>query len=139
MSVSVIKRLEIDAGHRLLRHEGKCRNVHGHRYAFEVEAVADQLDQVGRVIDFSVIKEVVGGWLDDQLDHGFIVQQGDPVQVLLEELGQKLFVMADPPTAENLARLVLGQCQGPLAHQLAGVRVVRVICWETPTARAVAT
>jgi 6-pyruvoyltetrahydropterin/6-carboxytetrahydropterin synthase len=53
--MKVIRRIEIDAGHRLLKHEGKCRNLHGHRYVFEVEAQSKQLDSVGRGIDFSIL------------------------------------------------------------------------------------
>lgn len=135
--IAIVKRLEIDAGHRLLRHEGKCRNVHGHRYAFEIEAVGPELDEVGRVIDFSVIKEVVGGWLDRNLDHGFIVQEGDPLVSILAVLESKVYVMASPPTAENLAEHVRAICLGALAAKLHPVKVVRVTCWETPTSRAV--
>ena len=61
--VRITRRLEIDSGHRLMKHEGKCRNYHGHRYVFEATVEGPGLDEVGRIVDFSVIKERLGGWL----------------------------------------------------------------------------
>jgi len=139
--MEIVKRLEIDAGHRLLKHEGKCRHVHGHRYAFEIHAQAPYLDDVGRVIDFSVIKKVIGGWLDDRWDHGFIAQMGDPIIPWLEENEQKFYLLDMPPTAENLSLYLLGLCKpdGMLGKLLPGILVTQVVCYETPTSRAVAT
>ena len=117
---TIIKRLEIDAGHRVLMHESKCANVHGHRYAFFIKVYAPQLDSVGRVVDFSVIKDKVGGWLDENL----------------KVTGQKVFQMPyklGEPTAENLAALV-----GEISQELLGdeLTVVSVQCQETPTSVA---
>ena len=38
-------------------HESKCAHLHGHNYKFEFHCTAGSLDNVGRVIDFSDIKE----------------------------------------------------------------------------------
>lgn len=99
------------------------------------------LDEVGRIVDFSVIKEVVGGWLDRNWDHGFIAQADDPLVPWLDETEQKVFVVPSPPTAENLATYVLRLCCEPssavrimLAEK--GVTVTKVVCYETPMSRA---
>lgn len=129
--IVITKRLEIDAGHRLMKHEGKCRHMHGHRYAFEIEASANDLDEVGRIVDFSVIKTRVGGWLDEQLDHGFIVQAGDNAVInFLMADGSKHYIVGFPPTAENLSRHVLQSAQLLLSD--CGVVVEAVTCFETP-------
>ena len=57
--IEITRRLEFDAGHRVLGHEGKCKNLHGHRYSAEITVTAPDLDGLGRVIDFGVIKEKV--------------------------------------------------------------------------------
>lgn len=125
--ITATRRIEIDAGHRLLGHEGKCRHAHGHRYAFEVEVTAP-LDAVGRVLDFSVIKERLGAWLDERWDHAFICQAGDPLLDTLRALGLRHAEVAFAPTAENLAAEV-----GRVAIELfPELRVTRVRCWETP-------
>lgn len=121
--------LEFDAGHRLQRHESKCRNVHGHRYRAEVTCQGD-LDAVGRVIDFSAIKSVVGNWLDAVLDHGFIVQKGDPLIPALEADGTKIHIVPFSPTAEHLAEYIAQKAQALLADS--HIAVTRVVLWETP-------
>jgi 6-pyruvoyltetrahydropterin/6-carboxytetrahydropterin synthase len=136
MPTTVTKRLEIDAGHRLMKHEGKCANYHGHRFAFEITCTADELDDVGRIVDFSIIKRRVGQWLDEQFDHGMILEMGDPLIPFLQEQRHKLFILqpGTAPTSENLARVVFDVAQHAL-HDT-GAKVVHVSCYETPTSRA---
>ena len=133
-SLSWTRRLEIDVGHRLMRHDGKCRNVHGHRYAFEITCVADELDTVGRIIDFSAVKEVVGTWLDETMDHGFVYQEGDPIGAAIAADGSKVYEVPFPPTAENLAAYVLRKANTLLAGR--GIKVMLVRCHETPNCYA---
>lgn len=126
---TITRRLEIDAGHRLLRHESKCRNAHGHRYVFDI-TVSGRKDKVGRIIDFSRVKELVGVWLDTNWDHGFIVQRGDPLIQTLRQIDSKMFVVDWPPTAENMSQY-LHKIASALLHR-SGIRVRNVRCWETP-------
>lgn len=133
MVTTITKSLEIDAGHRLLKHESKCRNVHGHRYRFDIEVTAAHLDEVGRVIDFGCIKEIIGGWLDENWDHAFLAEAGDPIIKFLTMNSQKLDVLLVPPTAENLARLILEAC---IFHLPQEIKTVSVTCWETPSCKA---
>lgn len=123
------RRLEFDAGHRLIKHESKCRNVHGHRYVLDVIVGVDALDGVGRVVDFSVIKGRLGTWIDDNLDHGYIAEGGDPIVDAIRAAGLKVFVISAPPTVENLAAFlfdVASNFLNPVA------RVVGVRLYETP-------
>jgi len=130
MSYQITRVLEIDAGHRLLKHTGKCRNYHGHRYVFEVTVTSKELDAVGRVIDFGVIKEKVGGWLDDRWDHGMILELGDPMLAVLRDQGLKFDTLTTPPTAENLARNLHKVAEDLLEGD--GIKVVNIRCRETP-------
>ena len=152
---SAVRLLKCDAGHRVVGHEGKCKDLHGHEYFFEVQATADDLDDIGRVIDFSVIKEVVGGWIDEHWDHGMIIWEKDELAYLWtdEPTGywdaddggdvvygplrhQKHFFLPDNPTAENLASYLLSKAQELLKDK--GIRVERVICHETSNCYAIA-
>lgn len=74
--VTCTRRLEFDAAHRVVGHEGKCAHLHGHRYAVELTAEAE-MDAVGRVIDFSVLKAKVGGFIDGGWDHGMLLNPDD--------------------------------------------------------------
>ena len=133
--ITITRRLEFDAGHRITRHESKCRHPHGHRYALEVTCEAPRLDACGRVIDFGKIKELVGGWIDANLDHAFLVYEHDRAMVSMLQTGEdgvpfRHFLLGAEPTAENVAQLILDKCRELLApfH----IRVVRVRLYETP-------
>lgn len=140
MNITCTRRLEFDAGHRLMDHEGKCRNPHGHRYVVDLTAEAtprlrgrgeSSLDLVGRVIDFSVVKENVGKWLDDHWDHGFILHEADhPLIDALGNLG-KMYTLPFNPTAENIARFLI-ESVCPATLEATNVRITHVRVWETP-------
>lgn len=54
-----------DAAHYLPWHEGKCKDLHGHRWEVEVELQSETLDENGIVIDFGVVKDILDGILPD--------------------------------------------------------------------------
>lgn len=131
------RRLHFCAGHRVWRHENKCAHLHGHNYTAIFHAEAQQLDGLGRVIDFGELKARLGPWLDEHWDHGFIVQRDDleAVRALQQVPDQKLYLLDCNPTAENLADHLL-RVVAPAALAGTGVRVVRVVLWETANCRA---
>jgi 6-pyruvoyltetrahydropterin/6-carboxytetrahydropterin synthase len=125
------RRLEFDYGHRLLKHESKCAHAHGHRGVVEIECSASELDSVGRIIDFSAVKELVGGWIDANWDHAFIYFDEDERMAAFLETGeQRRYSLAAEPTAENLVRHLGVVASGLLAGR--GISVVRVRLYETP-------
>ncbi|MDA8233003.1 MAG: 6-carboxytetrahydropterin synthase [Magnetospirillum sp.] len=81
MSYRVSRRIEIDAGHRIMTHGSKCRHLHGHRYA--IEAVCEARDvhhdgeQTDMVVDFGFLKEEMLAAIDQPCDHGFIAALAD--------------------------------------------------------------
>lgn len=134
-SVSVTRRLQFCAGHRVYGHESKCAHPHGHNYVAHITAIAEQLDGVGRVIDFGVLKDRIGGWIDRTWDHAFIayIQDTTMCQFLLDNQFHA-YLMPSNPTAENMAAELLS-----IANHLlegTGVRVTRVDLEETENCRA---
>lgn len=129
---TVVRRLCFSAGHRVWGHEHECSNVHGHNYVVFVHATADHLDDVGRVIDFRVLKRRIGGWIAANWDHAFICHKDDREarEAMASIPGQRIYLLDANPTAENLAAHLL-HVVGP--QELAGtaVRLVRVVLWET--------
>lgn len=114
-----------------MRHESKCRHIHGHRYILDVTCVADGLDPLGRVIDFSVVKSVFGAWVDEYWDHGALLNIDDTDVIrFFNASGFKVYLMDGNPTAENIAI-----CARKVADELLApynVRVESVRCYETP-------
>jgi 6-pyruvoyltetrahydropterin/6-carboxytetrahydropterin synthase len=138
--ITCTRRLEWDAMHRIPQHESKCRAFHGHRYVAEVTCLAESLDGAGRVVDFGVVKERVGGWIDRNWDHTAILMRGDPdpaahaVAASNASVGRPVYWLSTSPTAENvaaeLARVAVRVLRGT------GVEVVRIRVWETPNGSA---
>ena len=132
------RRLEWDAMHRIPNHESKCSAFHGHRYVAEITCVAEQLDSLGRIVDFGVIKQRVGTWIDEQWDHTAILMRDDPDPAALviaasnAKNGRPVYWLDVHPTAENIAQEL-----GRIARELlsdTGVEVCKIRIWETPNA-----
>ena len=125
------RKLEFDAGHRVMHHESKCRHPHGHRYVAEITAAASDLDDLGRVVDFGVIKAIVGQWIDDSWDHATIVNMEDDDFIrFLDDNEYKAYAMKGNPTAENMVKLLFKTANSLLLGKC--VKVVHVRLYETP-------
>jgi len=122
---------EICCGHRIHLHESKCRHLHGHNYGFTFHCAARELDHAGRVIDFSVIKELLCQWLEENWDHKTLIYTGDPLALELRKLDRDgVILVTFIPTAENLARYMVDYI-GPARLQGTGVALVRCDVDET--------
>lgn len=96
---------DISCGHRVVGHEGKCRFLHGHNYRIHFVVEAIELDEIGRVVDFSVIKEQLCMWLEENYDHKFLMWEKDPLLESLQEVSDESIVIVEfNPTAENIAK-----------------------------------
>lgn len=70
-----------------MRHESKCRHLHGHNFVFFLTAEAFGQsdsdgepvlqDDLGRVIDFGVLKSKLGSWIETNWDHGMVLYGRD--------------------------------------------------------------
>lgn len=148
----ITRRFEWDAAHRVLKHESKCKHIHGHRYVAEVTVAAPELDALGRVIDFGEIKRIVGGWIDAEWDHNILLNSDDPLATLYGYLKNK--TRPEPDEWEDFADRVfpkapyIFECINPTAEVIAArlfhiaidllprLIVTRVRVWETPNCYA---
>lgn len=140
MKITAIRTHEICAGHRVMGHEGKCQNLHGHGYVFTFYCEAPDLDSVGRVIDFSVIKSTLCEWLEHNWDHKMLMAVADPVRMALqgiprvnETIGNVLDnIVPVPfnPTAENMGKYLLEHIAPKVLAGLQ-VKLVKVNVQET--------
>ena len=111
MTSRIRRWVETDTGHRVPNHKSKCRNMHGHRYRWEVELEGNVVSQAGTseegmLMDFSDISAILEKYIHDVVDHAFIVYEGDTeaVDALSSIEGQKTLEVSFVPTAENLAK-----------------------------------
>jgi 6-pyruvoyltetrahydropterin/6-carboxytetrahydropterin synthase len=120
---------DISCGHRVYGHESKCAHLHGHNYRVHFE-VAGQLDAIGRVLDFGVIKSLLCDWLETHWDHRFLVWDQDPAANALLRIDTTLVLLPFNPTAENMATYLLYEI-GPFALAGTGIRLVSCLVEET--------
>jgi len=121
----VTREIEFCYGHRLMRYQGKCRHLHGHNGRAVVTLEGDTLDDRGMLVDFADLKSRVQRFIDENLDHNMILCKDDPLLPVLQERGERVYVMDRNPTAENIAQLIFDQARA------LGLPVVEVLLWET--------
>lgn len=142
------RRLEWDSAHRVMNHESKCATLHGHRYVALVTVEAAKLDEVDRVIDFGVIKQIVGKWIDDNWDHTTMLNMADTAMIAAFKSAhgkaqhRELVVLGAEPTAEVISQVLLETAQRLLDEHVdahpnhAALKVVKVRLYETPNCYA---
>lgn len=136
MNITCTRKIRFDGAHRIKGHESVCANLHGHGYEVEFTARnrAQNLDQLGRVIDFSVLKERLGDWILKNWDHTAILWEEDTEAVELArklQVSKPVYVTPFNPTAENMARYLLEEIC-PMLLKDTQVEIVKVKVMETP-------
>lgn len=135
--ITCTRRIEFDAAHRVMQHESKCKHLHGHRYVLEATFTADALDSIGLVVDFGVIKERLGGWIDEHWDHTAILFEkdrplGDSIRAHTQ---QEIFYLPTNPTAENMAAYLYEKIC-PELFKDSGLTCHSLVLYETPNCKA---
>tara|TARA_R110000824_G_scaffold357356_1_gene544808 strand:- start:809 stop:1234 length:426 start_codon:yes stop_codon:yes gene_type:complete len=137
MSVVATRYHDFSAGHKVTGHENKCRHLHGHNYRIHFTVQLDVgLDDIGRVLDFSSIKDRLCDWLEVQWDHRFLIYEDDPDRVVLQQhFPDDVVITPFNPTAENMARHLV-HTVAPVALDGTGCELVRCVVEETRKCQA---
>lgn len=98
-----------DSAHYLNNYNGKCANLHGHRYEYQITLVGN-VKENGMVIDFKEVKEAMKS-LEEVVDHRCLND-----------------ILDFNPTAEKLALWI----KVFFTYKLQSVYIESVTLWETP-------
>ena len=127
--------IQFDTAHYLSGYEGKCSNIHGHRYRLVLELASENLHQKGQqrgmVADFGEVKAMLKS-IADQYDHKLLIEDnedGRAVANALNQMPNQFAIVMVPyrPTAEEMSRDIYYQIKN------AGYPVYSVELFETPT------
>ncbi len=127
--------IQFDTAHYLSGYEGKCSNIHGHRYRLVLELASDTLHQEGQqrgmVADFGEVKAMLKT-IADQYDHKLLIEDNDDGRTVAAALAQvpnqfAVVMVSYRPTAEEMSRDIYQQIKK------AGFPVYSVELFETPT------
>lgn len=117
-----------DSAHFLAGYDGKCRNIHGHRWKVVIEVQRENLSEAGMVIDFTDLKKGLKAFVDG-FDHALIIERNSlkyTTYKALAEDGFKIIEVDFRPTAENFAKYFFDE----FSAKYSGIRAVEV--YETP-------
>ena len=142
--MKIIKIIEWDMGHRILHHRSVCRGLHGHRYKVEIGVSGDMVSkpdvsEEGMVIDFSDIKKISNQFIQEKLDHAFMVWEKDEelIRFFKQSKGHKPVIVPFTPTAENMAAYIFNELQDKFQDVYkTGLHLHSIKLWETPTSYA---
>jgi len=113
----VCVRRHFDAAHALRGYQGRCENLHGHRYEVVACVEGDALNETGLALDFTEFKRVLDRILE-RFDHTNLNETPPFDQI--------------NPSAENIARTIYQA----LREALPAVRLAYVQAYESPDAWA---
>lgn len=126
----ITKELYFCYGHRLMHHAGKCRNLHGHSVKASISIRSTDLNDQAMVCDFADVKACVEAFIDDVLDHNFLLHKDDPIIPALQQANERFLALDEHPTAEVLSKMIYQYVKER------GFNVDQVVLWETASAHA---
>jgi 6-pyruvoyltetrahydropterin/6-carboxytetrahydropterin synthase len=129
---SITTEASFDAAHFLKNYNGKCKNIHGHRWRIIVEVQSENLktdvQEYGMITDFGDLKRDLKE-LADKFDHTFIYEKDSLKKELVEMLKSEDFALNEVdfrPTAENFSKYIFDEMTNR------GYDVAKVSVYETP-------
>ncbi len=110
------------AAHQLHGYRGKCENLHGHNWKIELEVGGRVLNDIGLLIDFHDLKDILKSVISD-LDHS--------------NLNETELFSSINPSSENIARIIATDVQKKIFSGGFGkdVHVRAVTVFESGTSR----
>lgn len=121
-----------DSAHFLSGYNGKCSNIHGHRWKIEAVMASNKViengDKKGMLMDFSDFKSALKK-LADEYDHTLIYETNTLKESLKKELESENFKLTEVPfrpTAENFSEFFFYELKN------SGLPIESVTVYETP-------
>lgn len=105
---------DFSSAHSLRGYRGKCEELHGHNWKVIARVGSEELDHLGMVVDFKILKEELQKVVEG-LDHKYLndISPFDRIN----------------PSSENLAQHIFGELKR--AMDARGLKVIKVIVWES--------
>ncbi|HZD43801.1 MAG TPA: 6-carboxytetrahydropterin synthase, partial [Methanomicrobiales archaeon] len=130
MKTRIYKEVCFDATHRLLHYEGKCRNLHGHRWKVEVWIVGEIDEETKILVDYNTIKGTI-----ERFDHQVILNESDPMVPCVQQF-QNVITTPGDPTSELLAGIMVDLLNQEITRNGSTAQIVKIRVWESPTCYA---
>ena len=108
--IRLTKRFDFEAAHALTGYDGACKHIHGHSYVLHVTVAGvpstDANDpKLGMVMDFGVLKRIVGENIIDRFDHCLLIRTDSPLALAAKREYERVELFDFQPTCENILLL----------------------------------
>ena len=124
MKLTLVKKFDFEAAHRLPNYQGDCSRVHGHSYKLEI-GISGPVDlDSGMIMDFKDLKTLVKERIIDKMDHYY----------LNNITGDSRFPSVNP-TAEHIVWWIVDVLSVALAAIDPSLELALVKLWETSGSR----
>ncbi len=135
------KSFKVPVGHRLMKHSGLCKNIHGHNLKIEVQLSCHGLDNNDMVMDFGRLSDYFSS-LIVILDHSILLNSEDTKTISFSETcgdpGKKVITFENSdPTAEVLACYIYKQLIALIRANEKYINLDYVAVWESDDAVAI--
>jgi len=127
--------IEMDVSHYLSGYDGKCKNIHGHRYRLVVKVSSKELHREGQlrgmVDDFGNVKKALKR-VHDHFDHKLLLEDNEEGRKLAHFFASNnmdfdVLLVPYRTTAEEMSRDIFRRLRAD------GLSVTEVELFETPT------
>ena len=110
---------QFSSAHQLRGYKGKCEALHGHNWRVQVTISSDKLDDIGMVLDFHELKQIVNEAIA-ALDHSYL---------------NDIFPFTEiNPSSENIAKWIHESIRKKIQKNNCNISAVTV--WENETSSA---
>jgi len=125
----------MDIAHYLAGYDGKCKNIHGHRYRLIVKVSANELQQDGQlrgmVDDFGNIKDALKK-ISDEFDHKLLLEDNEDGHKMASffrdnSFGFDIKLVSYRTTVEEMSRDIYRKIKNY------GINITEIEMYETPT------
>ena len=126
--ISITKKIEFEAAHRISNYPGPCSEIHGHTYKLEVTVSGLISPKTDLVMDFKSLKEILQKTVIARVDHTLILKSSRENQTIFSSYPGKITWMESEPTAEQM---LLWMVSAITPHLPSGVSLLKLKLYET--------
>jgi len=135
------REFKVPVGHRLSKHKGLCKNIHGHTIKIVVTLMSYRLNNNDMVIDFSDLKKMVEELFLKNFDHCLLLNSEDIIESNHCKKNNLKYICFDQldPTAETISKYIYDIIDAYI-RKFYGNHMLccrRVVVWENESSSCV--
>lgn len=100
--ITITKKVEFEAAHRLSNYQGACSEIHGHTYKLAATFGGIIDPDTDMILDFKILKNILKLSILEPLDHRLILKENAENRGIFSAYTGKITWMESEPTSERM-------------------------------------